>query len=431
MLTNLYISRAPLVVTTFGSIFLLMSALLSTLLYPLDWVVIICAFIAVWLGAINTPWSVPLAWVMPLITIFLVWVAAFGVYLPTLSGPDERIFFENLVQYNTSQLLFNAIDSIRGLETLLEFSTVTWVSSRVTFPLFLSIFSPSNAIFQPEIIIAFNVMLWGLAAYYLSRAAFDFVGGVGARLFSALLLIFLFLSPSSVYWASVFAKDLITASFIALGGVAFYRGRHILGFVLSVVAGLFSTMAFIFIPVLYFMLQKNVRALAIVLGAGIVVLFVLTQSIEATLNFVPMSIYSLLSPSPFNADNWVLFSDDSGSWEKHPRGFFLLEGIILSVVFFVGAALALLRRSQRLVLLVVVLAVLITGTTWAVRGVLTLDNYGFGSTGGNFVRYKVGAWPIIAFAFALGATEIVRAVSCTKTIRCSRPRALGRTLGSG
>jgi hypothetical protein len=358
-------------------------------------------------------WPVSSASALMLISAYIVSVFAMSFNFPTLSGPDELAFYQNFSTYSFSELISQGIGTLKGVYAIIEERTVSLISSRMLFPAIISIVAPKSDIhIPPEFVQWVNVFLWSFASLVLARNANLRFEGVRSRYFTTAVMVFLLLSPSAIYWSSVFAKDIAVASFIAFTVVAYINKRYLIGSGTVIIAISLSAMAVPFILVLYALMLGKRRILFFMLFLSIAaILTASAMDLKAILNIIPYAGYTLLSPNPLNLENWVFVGGGGGnSWGLHPRGLFLAEGLFVTVTIVVGLLLASLDVTWRKVVIDCCVALLLIGCVWVLRGILTLDYYDVNMRGGNFVRYKVGAWPIIALIFGVAISHILEKV---------------------
>lgn len=360
----------------------------------------------------------------------------FGVVLcsgfyPVLSGPDEYRFYQNATSYSFFELVEYSLNTAVGLGETIEEKTVTFISSRFTFPAIVSILMPAGQeVVPPDYIHWVNVLLWLVAVRMLVNAVPDFYSqALRNDNFRLGVLIFLLASPTSIYWSSVFSKDIAGASMVVFCVVNLLARRYFLSVTFGCVALLISSMAIPMIPLLYALLsksQKNLRRLLIV--ALSVVLIVSALDFVAIANVLMMSLYTLLSPNPLVPQNWAFVSEiGQRDWLAHPVGFMTFESVVVFSTVFLGFSMAMRSAQSRFVLQLFVTALVVVGCIWVVRGVVTLDDYGLGSTGGNFVRYKLGAWAVVALCFGFAVSEVMHGIRTS--IR--RPSGMASTALSG
>ena len=130
-----------------------------------------------------------------------------------ISGPDELAFVTNLREYNISELLTNEMNRF--------LSGFGFISSRITFSAFLSFLLPLDDFSINEfVIIILNCFLWFMSCryYMVSLHNNEHIKDISIGFF------FLLVSPSLLYWASNFGKDVAVIS-MCLFSASFYINK--------------------------------------------------------------------------------------------------------------------------------------------------------------------------------------------------------------
>ena len=320
------------------------------------------------------------------VLFFIILNYAFNNYnfIP-ISGVDEQVFFYNVRFTDTFESL---LLEIRELVNKFGF-----VSSRITFSAFLSfILLNEEFVIDPSIIVIVNSFFWfiGSHAYLKSMQEIGLTKGIKAG------YLFLFMSPSVLYWVGNFGKDVIVVSCCMLAAASFFKKRYIIFILFVLLSLLFRPYSIImvacFIIPLYFSFKYT----------AFLVLVVLTVFIYGTnalffpfLNTFLGFVYFFISPNPSVLNNWLLISS-SDSFVFSPI-VMVIETIFISLLFSFAIFFKNFDKVKvvKLFLSIYCLSICLVGV-----GYINLSVNGTGMTignlGDNFIRKKLIVWPLLA-----------------------------------
>ncbi|MBH0035480.1 hypothetical protein I6F43_12415 [Pseudoalteromonas sp. NZS71_1] len=306
-----------------------------------------------------------------------------------ISGPDELAFVTNLREYNISELLTNEMNRF--------LSGFGFISSRITFSAFLSFLLPLDDFSINEfVIIILNCFLWFMSCryYMVSLHNNKHIKDISLGFF------FLLVSPSLLYWASNFGKDVAVIS-MCLFSASFYINKKYALFcfflLLAMLLRPYSIiMVFCYVLPFCFTNRKSFFYVACIIG---VFLLGTGGSVISLINSIIGFIYFFLSPNPMSASNWALINE-TNDFLFSPL-IMLLESLIIFLLVAYGLVF---RKYDRKVVFKTFVAIYCLSICLVGVGFTNMDNnnipLAIGSLGDNFIRKKIIVWPLIALLFS-------------------------------
>lgn len=362
-------------------------------------------------GACFLKWPIKFEHRILIFIIFSFFVFFNMFFFNNLAGVDEQVFYSNLTGFSFKELLM--------LEYERQVDGVGFAKTRETFPAILDIFFFlfEKEDFNSQYIFIFNSFFWFWAILVWARALAKFYNEKIVRV----AVVFLIVSPSTVYWLNNFGKDIFSVSISMIAASQFLNRRYTLSVVLVILASFFRPYSIVLVFAYLLPFVFNVRA-KIIAAVGAITFQALLASkpLIAGANTIIVVIFLFLSPNPFNPQSWYIFSFDS--WEYSPL-LFVVEGCFLGVVFILAILLLLKRFGSvySLNVLSIFLSISIVATVLVLVGETALAGKdmlpSLGSLGDNFVRKKFAVWPLLSILVGLVIFRL-------KRNRCVGPQVL-------
>jgi hypothetical protein len=328
------------------------------------------------------------------IIIFFLGVFVLQTSLPVLSGPDAHAYYSSTTDYDFNELSRFFLDNF-------DFLSLSLVSSKITFPTLLELTGMTLNDFNPKLVAIPNIFFWSIACFlwasWTTKAAYPYIKH--SKTLQIILWTLLLILPSSIYWSSVFAKDITVISIAVFSAIAFHKRRIFLGIFWLVVATLLRPYAVAIVVSLCLLLEPGWKKQIGAATGAIGVLFLSTKgSFVALINMPIMAGYFFVSPNPMDSQNWLIFKD-TGTWVLSPA-LLTVEGIFLGGSFIFGTILALFLNSRTRPLFFALAASIVIGACTLTlvgyhRQMILEKAYGIGVLGENIVRKKIAFWPLI------------------------------------
>ncbi len=338
------------------------------------------------------------------------------LWLPTITSPDSVAFLSNFQTYTSIELIGEIFASIsdKGLG---------FISTRLTFPLFLKAFLGDIFIEYPALILTINIALWTCASLLwvsVLKERYErlYPHSSMAKKTPKLVFVFLMLSPSVLYWEIALNKDIASVSLSIFAFYFLVRKNWLLFILFFLVASMIRPYSAAVIAS-YYIYYKNNRTLMLSATAGVMLMLIMLSkgSFTVIINGFLGLIFFLVSPNPLSPSNWQI-SIDTGTWQMSPI-LLTLEGIFVLFILAIGMALILNRRNLRIEFVATIFSIFIVSSAVVFVGyyrVLDIGlDYGLGTFGDNLVRKKLSAWPLIITLiasivshFSLGSLKYAR-----------------------
>jgi len=302
-----------------------------------------------------------------------------------ISGVDEQAFISNIRNTNIIELFLGEIKSL--------FDTLGFISSRITFSAFLSVvFLNKDFVTDEYVIFLINTFLWFVGSHvYLSSIK-------NKRLVDNIKIgyLFLFLSPTILYWTGNFGKDVVVVSFCMLSAAFFLQKKFALFFLFAIIALLFRPYSLVMIACFVVPLVYGFRVMsALFILITLVFLYGTKFAIEPLINTVLAFIYVFLSPNPVSINNWTLVASSNG-FSFSPL-IMLVEALIISFLIFYAV---LFKKYDKYKVLKTFIAIYCLSICLVGVGYTNISSndeaLAIGSLGDNFVRKKIIVWPLLA-----------------------------------
>lgn len=321
-----------------------------------------------------------------LIFVFLVLNYAFNSYnFNPITGVDEQAFIGNVRDEKIIELLFIEIKSF--------FESFGFISSRITFSAFLSVMLLGKEFVSDQyVIFILNSFFWFLSShiYLTSLKNTGFLENIKVG------YLFLFLSPTILYWTGNFGKDVVVVSLCMISASFFFKRKYILFVFFAVMALLFRPYSIIMIACFVVPLYHSLKVMVYFLLLTLAVFFYGTSfSLISLINTLIAFIYIFLSPNPTALTNWTLFSGSS-DFLFSPL-IMVLETIVISLVIVYAIFLKKYDKvlAAKLLLAIYCLSISLVGVGYTNMSGNDIA-LAIGSLGDNFVRKKIIVWPILA-----------------------------------
>jgi hypothetical protein len=337
---------------------------------------------------------------------FVAGVAAYAWTTEVLAGPDEIGYFAQVDRFHSVGSFFSHIAEVLGGQWLLG-------TAFLSFPILYLPFFGFYGLEAAESIAALNALFWLLSVIITAACAHRFLKPRYPELSVGLACSLALLSPSAMYFASIFAKDTASAFLCVLTVLCLLRRRYVVAVALLYLATMLRPYS-IGIVVLYLLVfRASLRTLALTVAAAAASVVVLTGFRPVVLvNIVLIEGFFFLSPNPLNPENW----------QGH-LATLAVEGVFLGAVGIVSALVFLgMPRSRplylRLLLGTVIYAAILTLVGYKyLEGRDMLYGYGLGSAGDNMMRKKL---PIIPLIYLYAAVTLRYAADVV--LSCCRDR---------
>lgn len=364
-----------------------------------------------WVQLYDFPISTYL-WVASIIALIAVSLSL-QLVLPYLAGPDEQEYYNNLMYIPVDVLWQRLVDNFNV--TTLGFVTVNY-----GFPALLHISFPWFSVLPGEFIALVNIFFWATAILlWVKVVNGQIAAGNGRSLFPYVLFFTMLMSPSSIYWSSVFAKDVITTSLTVYAAICFYKRSFLWFAVWLFLATIMRPHAIVFVVSFAVFLEflrrpHGVALLCIGSAASVLLLILLSGSGLASINAFALMLYLFVSPNPLDLSNYNLFFDN-GTWVFSPI-LFTIEGLFIGILFVFGLpGLFISKYSFSRVRRVLFLSLLMSSCGIAAVGAFLLlregNSYELFAFGDNVVRKKFAVWPLICVWVSLSLCEIFGSIS--------------------
>lgn len=359
-----------------------------------DSLIALCLVTAIIFGGACYPCGVDVRARVFFMLIYFTGIASVQTLMPVLQGPDAHEYYAQMTTQSLNDLWSE-------FQSAFTFSRINFVSSTITFPGLLKTFGLRTNDIAPGFVAIPSAAFWIIASLswvnVLKKKDPVILGS--SKLFQPVLLFFLLILPGSVYWSSVFAKDIITISVFMFCAIALFNRRWLPAVVWLVLGTLLRPYAIAMIASLFLFLEPGwKKRIACLIGAFGILLIITKGNFLSIVNAITIAIYSFLSPNPFNYANWVLLRD-TGTSIFSPA--LLTTGAVISgISFVVGVYIAVILGKRVRELFMSLSASILIATC-----VLTLisffnittaeETYRVGGLSVNIVRKKLNYWPLI------------------------------------
>lgn len=333
-------------------------------------------------------------WLVLFAFFYTIGVFYFLALTPTLAGPDEINYYDSLLLIDDISLYLK-----KEISYFMTTDLLALRDSRITFPLiYVPIFGFLN-VELPEAIAIINVAFYFLAILIFIQLLNNYSPARISKKTCMLAGMLMLLSPSAMYWSSVFSKDIISMSLCMLGAYFVIKRSYLFACLLIIMATALRPYAIAITGIYVLFLHKRMIYLLVSAAMGLALVLLVTHSVKVLMNVPIVSGYILLSPNPLNENNFSLSLVDTGTWVFAPLPL-TLEGLFLGGVLVLGLV-EIIRTGRigewhaRCALAIFVYAgvlVLVGHRNIHLQGF----DYELGMAGDNIVRKKLAMLPILA-----------------------------------
>lgn len=323
--------------------------------------------------------------------------------LNPITGPDSQRYFEQTLTY-------------QNLEQFMSFVSFQYnhygffdMSSYVDFGFLYLPFYWAFNLSEANGIMIFNFLLVLLTTLVFSFIVYNnFKKNISNEhliIFTTLIIMMFFLSPTFNYWSSTFLKDIASIFTTVLSFYFFDKKRYIL-FVLAITYATMMRPYAIAIFFIYWLITRQKIKVGLLGSVFSFLVVFLIGGFTGTLNIIPTMLRILVNPTFTNILNWQLFF------------FPTIEGLIIALVTIIAALNFLFNKSTRRFYVVFALSLFIYSCVLTVVGhaaILASDlDYSILTAGDDFFRKKL---PFMPVTFIMIAYTFITVFIKTKTAK--------------
>lgn len=325
--------------------------------------------------------------------VLLVGVLFFQSQYGVLTGPDSLKYFNVIKNFDIDKLTYLFIDRI----SFDGYGYGFLFYSDIFFPAIVKLFIGKLVVYEPKIVVVFNILFWVLASYIWVGALDKNINVLENKKFFLTLTFFCMLtSPVIIFWSSALNKEIVSVSISVFAAIALINKKYICFVLLFFISFLIRPYAVIAIISFYIFLYDDIgfkfRAFIMlsvfVLSAwGKNIFMFLADSLIVTISL-------FCSPNPIDIKNWKFFNDSIVL--KFP--FFLtLETTFITFVLVVCVFLYFFSKIERELFFKFFYSILLCSFVLTVSGyVVQLGvNGAFAIYGIDMPRKKIFIWPLI------------------------------------
>lgn len=321
--------------------------------------------------------------------IFVLGLSISNIIFDPVSRPDSIYYYKLVSQFDNFKDLFNY--------WLMDFDSDN-SNPYLNFGIFYLPFYLFWGFNDEYFISVFNSFLLIISIYLIYRSSKDYFGyPVNSNaVFLSVFVILLFFNGNLLYYNSVFLKD-ITVLFWCIFALWLLLKKKYLWFILILIIASYARVYAIVVIFCYFIILKKKYKLAVFgFFCSLIFVFITTKFI-GLINLNQVSLSILLSPLPFDFNNWSTFG------LRTLDSFIVMIGIVLSIIVF------LVKKDSRKFYLISLLSIYIYACMLTVAGSMWIHQdgleYTIGSIGDDIARKKL---PLVGVIYLICSYSFTR-----------------------
>lgn len=318
-----------------------------------------------------------------------------------ITGPDSKRYFEQTITYQNLNQFMDFVSFQFNYYGF--FGMSSYVDFGFLYLPFYWVFNLSDV----NGIMVFNFMLVLLTAIMFSIIIYsnfkNKISNDKLMIFTTLVIMMFFLSPTFNYWSSTFLKDIASIFTAVLSFYLFDKKRYIL-FILAIIYATMMRPYAIAIFFIYWLITRQKLKIGLIGSVFSLMIVFLISGVTGTINVVPTMARTLINPAFTNILNWQQFT------------FPTIEGFIVTLFIMIAILNFLFNKSTRKFYVAFALSLFIYACVLTVVGhaaILASDlDYEIFSAGDDFFRKKL---PFVPVTFIMIAYTFVTVFVKSKT----------------